>query len=123
MNKVKVVGRYKDDNGNIIGKYYSNPMINTMVYDVDFSDGSIREYRSNVIANNIYSQVDSEGFLLSIFSGILDFAKDKTAVHNCNQCIITKSGQRRILKSTVGWNLLITWKDVSEQWIPLLVMK
>ena len=26
-------------------------------------------------------------------------------------------------KSTVGWNLLIAWRDGSEQWIPLSVMK
>ena len=72
MKKVKVVGQSKDDNGNIIGKYGSNPMINTMVYDVKFPDGSIREYGKNVIAYNMYYQVDSEMFLHPIFFGILD---------------------------------------------------
>ena len=80
MKKVKVVGRSKDDDGNIIGKYYRNPILNTMVYDVDFPDGSIRKYGENVISNNMYSQVDSEGFLHSILSGILDFAKYTTSV-------------------------------------------
>ena len=55
MEKVKLVGPFKDDDGNIIGKYDSNPMLNTMVYDVEFSDGYIREHRANVIANNMYS--------------------------------------------------------------------
>ena len=62
MNKVKVVGWSKDDNGNIIGKYDSNPMLNTMVYDVYFPDISIRKYGTNVISDNMYSQVDSEVF-------------------------------------------------------------
>ena len=62
MKKVKVVGWSKDDDGNIIGKYYSNTMLNTMVYDVKFPDGSIRKYGVNVIENNMYSQVDSENF-------------------------------------------------------------
>ena len=62
MKKAKVVGRSKDDNGNIIGKYDRNPLLNTMVYDVKIPDGSIREYRENIIADNIFSQVYSEGF-------------------------------------------------------------
>ncbi len=34
-----------------------------------------------------------------------------------------KSGQRQIRQTTQGWNLLILWKDGSEQWIPLGIMK
>ena len=123
MNKVKLVGLSKDDDGNIIGKYDSNPMLNIMVYGVDSPDGSIREYVTNVIADNVYSQVDSGYFSHSILSEILDFSKDTTTVQKGDQYIITKSGQRRMQKSTVGWNLLISWKYGSEQWIPLLVMK
>ena len=48
MKKVKVVGQSKEDNGNIIGTYDSNPMLNTMVYDAKFPDGTIRKYRANV---------------------------------------------------------------------------
>ena len=110
MKKVKVVGRSKDDDGNIIGKYDSNPMMNTMVYYVKFLDGSIHEYGANVIAENMYSQVDSEGFSHSILYGILDFAKDTTAVQKGYQYITTKSVQGCMRKSTVGWNLLIAWK-------------
>ena len=40
-NKVKVLGWSKDDDGNIIGKYDSNPMLNIMVYDVKIPNGSI----------------------------------------------------------------------------------
>ena len=60
---MKVVGWSKDDNRNIIGKYDSNPMINTMVNDVEFPDDTIRKYRTILIAENMYSLVESEGFL------------------------------------------------------------
>ena len=123
MKKVKVVGWSKDGDGNIIGKYEINPMLNTMVYDVDFPDGSISKYRANLRENNMYPQVDSRGFLHSILFGILDFAKYTTIVQKGNQYIITKSGQRRMRISTVGWKLLIAWKDGIKQWIPLSVMK
>ena len=106
-----------------IGKYDSNPVLNTIVYDAEFPDGSIREYRANVIAYNMYSQVDSEGFLHSILSGILYFAKDITDVQNGDRYIITKSAQCRMKKSTIGCNLLIAWKYGIEQWIPLSVIK
>ena len=92
MKKVKVVGQSKENNGNIIGKYDNNPMLNTMLYDVKFPDGTIRKYGANIIADKMYSQVDSEDFLHSILSGILDFAKDTTDAHKGDQYIITKSG-------------------------------
>ena len=35
----------------------------------------------------------------------------------------TKSGQRHHRKNTEGWKLLVIFKDESEQWIPLKVLK
>ena len=98
MKKVKLVGRFKDNNGNIIGKNYSNPMLNTIVYCVKFPDGTIYEYRANVIADKMYSQGDSEDFSHYILSGILDFSKDITAVQKGDRYIITKYGQFRMQK-------------------------
>ena len=107
MKKVKVFGWSKDADRNIIGKYNSKPMLNTMLYYVDFPNGAIRKYGSNIISDNIYSQVDSEGFLHSILFGTFDFFQDNTVVQKGDQYIITKSGQFSMQKSTVGWNLLI----------------
>ena len=44
MRKVKVFSQSKDDNGHIIGKYDINPVLNTMIYDFEFSDGFIHKY-------------------------------------------------------------------------------
>jgi hypothetical protein len=38
-----------------------NPMIDESVYEVTFSDGTTEELAANVIAENMYSNVDSEG--------------------------------------------------------------
>ena len=102
MKRVKLVRLSKDEDGNIIGKYDNNPMLNTMVYDVELPDGNICEYRANLIAELMYYQVYSEGVSHSILSGILNFSKDSTAIQKVDQCIITKSGQHRMWKSTVG---------------------
>ena len=35
----------------------------------------------------------------------------------------TRSGNRRIIKTTVGRKLIVHWKDVTQQWVPLKLLK
>ena len=124
LQNAKVIGRSKDENGQIIGTYHENPMLNTVVYDVEFPDGEIKEYGANIIAENMYAQVDSDGHRHQLVDGIIDFKKDPDkAVSMADKYIVTKSGQRRMRKSTTGWKLLVQFKNSSEEWIPLSVMK
>ena len=123
MRLAKVKGRSKDGDGETIGIYDNNPILNTMVYDVEFPDGEAREYSANTIAENIYAQVDTEGHSYNILDGIVDYKKLDNAISKEDKYIVTKSGQRRLRKSTIGWKLLVAWKDGSEQWIPLSAMK
>eukprot|EP00957_Ditylum_brightwellii_P152643 11618678-Ditylum_brightwellii.AAC.1 len=37
--------------------------------------------------------------------------------------VIDKHGTRKMRKTTVGWSLLVKWKDNSEPWISLKDMK
>ena len=37
-------------------------MLNSLVYDVEFPDGAVKNYAANVIAENVLSQVESSGF-------------------------------------------------------------
>jgi hypothetical protein len=36
-------------------------MLDIRIYDVMFPDGVVQQYAANIIAENIYSQVDSDG--------------------------------------------------------------
>jgi len=56
-----VVGRKRDADGNLVGTSRSNPFEDTAVYEVQFGDGSVQEYAANIIAANLYDQVDDEG--------------------------------------------------------------
>ena len=124
MKAARVIGRSKNRDGNVIGSYNDNPLINTMVYDVEFPDGAIREYAANVIADNMYAQVDADGFSHAILSDILAFDKDEAvAVQMKDKYVYTKSGQKRLRTSTRGWKLLVSWKNGTEEWIPLSTMK
>ena len=62
------------------GKPHKNPMFDTRAYLVGFSDGSVSEYTANIIAENIYSQVDQEGRSFAILSKICGHKHDRTAI-------------------------------------------
>ena len=61
MNSAKVVSWVKDKDGKVRGKYNNNPILYTRVYDVMFPDGAVCQYAEKIIADNMYSQVDSNG--------------------------------------------------------------
>ena len=57
----KIIRQSIDINGNIIGYLYKTPSLNSLVYDVEFSDGAVKQYAENVIAENLLSRVNSNG--------------------------------------------------------------
>ena len=121
MQLAKVLRRSTDDTGKNIGHFDDNPYLNTLVYDVQFPDGSVKEYAANIIAENLYSQVDENGHSYTLLDNILDHKKTEQA--NDSRYVTTRSGRRRLRKSTAGWKLLVSWKDGSQQWVPLSIMK
>ena len=124
MEYAKVIGRTHDDNGNVIGTYDDNPILNSMTYDVEFKNGEIREFSANVIAENMFAQVDANGHSHNMLDAIIDYDKDESlAVPMNEKFIVTKSGTRRRRQSTVGWKLLVLWKNGKEEWMPLSILK
>ena len=85
MKHSKVIGCYKDNDGNVVGSHDENLVLNTMVYDVEFPDGAVRKYTANIITENMFYQVDSNGLASSILDGIIEYAKADDAVSMNNQ--------------------------------------
>ena len=106
-----------------MGCYHKNPILNTLVYDVDFPDGEVKEYSANVIPENLLSQVDDEGFLMTLFDSILEYTKDDSAIEKKDLYFKTRSGKKRMKKTTCGWKFLGLWKNGSETWVLLKDMK
>ena len=90
-----------------------------MVCDVEFHDGAIKEYAANIIAENMYAQVDPDGIL----DNTIDFKKDGKALSKDDLYVTTKSGRRCIRETTSSRNVLIQYKDNSEIWMPLKRLK
>ena len=65
-----VLRRAMSPDGKIPGRYDNNPILNSLVYEVEFTDGSVREYSANLNAENMIAQCDEEGFLLSLMDCI-----------------------------------------------------
>ena len=115
--------RKLDNNGNPIGVRHQSPMLDTRLYEVELSDGTIAEYYANVIAENMLSQVDSEGRQHLLMEEITDHKKSDAAIAKDDGWIETSGNQRRRKKTTKGWKLYVKWKDQSHDWIPLKDLK
>ena len=102
----KVTKRVLGPDGKVAGKYDDNPYLNSIIYEVELADGRIKEYGANIIAENMLTQVDSDGFSLSLMEGIIDYKRDDSiAIPKTDKYITTSRGQRRLRKTTVGWKL------------------
>ena len=119
----KVVRRSLDSQGRSIGTYDDNPIMNTAVYDIEFPDGTTKEYGANLIAENILAQCDMDGQHSQLLDCILDHKTDGTEVTLDNRHVTTKRGNRQLRKTTVGWSFKIRWKDGSTNWVPLKLLK
>jgi len=77
---VTVLGQSTGSDGDPIGEYDDNPILNTRVYDVLFPDGIVHQYLANIIAQNIYEPSDEDGFRYQLLDEIIDHKKTKDAV-------------------------------------------
>ena len=55
------IGRYHDQDGTPACHRSANPLLNTKTDKIEFQDGFIQEYLANTIAENMYSQIETEG--------------------------------------------------------------
>ena len=119
----KVIRRSVDSEGLVVGQFNDNPILNSLVYDVEFPDGLVKQYAANVIAENVLSQVDSSGFHTQALDRISLHEKLGNAVSHKDAYITTKRGVRKLRQTTIGWRFLCEWKDGSSSWVPLKSLK
>ena len=74
----KVTKRLKDKDGNPIGTANNNPILDTRIYDIEFQDGHTEAISANIIAENLFSQIDEEGRRYAILDQIVDVRTDGT---------------------------------------------
>jgi hypothetical protein len=86
----------------------------------EFPEGELKEYAANILLGNMLSQVDHEGHNMMLMRDIIYYKRDEAmAVTMKDKYLTTRSGQRRLRKTTQGWKLLVYWKDGTESWVSL----
>ena len=123
MVKAKIIRHFAYEDGNIIGNTNVQPELNTMMYEVEFPDGEVRPHAANMIAENIWSQVDTEGQRYVTFESIIDHYVDSTIAVSKDNMYIRVNVCQQMQKSTAGVKLLVLCKDGSKQWFPLKDLK
>ena len=126
----KVIGLCLDKNGKMIGDPNSNPFMNTVLYEVQFEDGTSKAYGANILADNMWRSVNDEGYQEDTLHSIIDVQFEENAVKK--GFFYDRNGKRRMMKTTRGVNLLVainSGKDpkggdrITKEWIPLKEMK
>ena len=76
----KVVKWMKDNEGNPIVMANKNPMLDTRVYEIEFQYGFRQPVANNLIAQNLFAQVNQEGRWRKLIDMIIDVRKNDKAV-------------------------------------------
>ena len=106
----------------LIGKKHNNPLLDTRVYKVKFHDGGVGEFSTNIIAENLYSNIDEEGHPYAILSGIINHRKTPEAI-TLNNAFVELNGRKHKKITTKGWEIQVQWEDGSTSWIPMKDLK
>ena len=123
MQRARVIRRHKDEDGFPIGKRNDNPILDSRLYDIEFPDGSTDTVTTNLIAENLYSQVDDEGYHHQILKEITGCKFTDEATKKEDGYITTASGQTRPVITTKGCLMEATFTDGSAGWVPLKDLK
>ena len=106
-----VLGQATAVEGDPIGEYDPNPMLNTRVYKVMFPDGEVQQYSANVIAQSIYDSADEDGYRHQLLDEIIGHRRSKEAVDKSNEYVISNNEQKKRRVTTKGWEIEVQWED------------
>ena len=106
----------------LVGKENSEPLLDTRIYEVEFTDGGIHEYSTNTIIESIHSGLQDFSHSDSVFESIIDHRKDIEAVTK-EDAFVEVNGRKRRVVTTKGWQLKLQWKNGSVSWMHLKDMK
>ena len=103
--------RVRDNEGNAVGVSTENILTNTSLYEVEFPDGHVEELQYNIIAENMMSQVESEGHHWQLLLEISDHRSNHLAIPKRDGFIRSHNGNLHPKKTTIGWDIEVEWKD------------
>ncbi|GAX26404.1 hypothetical protein FisN_UnNu099, partial [Fistulifera solaris] len=122
MSYGTVKGRKHDQDGNPIGRYHPNPLLDTALYEIEFDTGEVEAYHANQIAEAIYAEVDDHGRASYVLKEIVDYKKESYAVPH-EEAFVIHNNRKYPKRTTKGWKLCCLWNDGTTTWEKLKDLK
>ena len=64
------------------------------------------------------TQVEADVFYLTMLDAVIDYWKDEAfSIPKADIHVVTRRGQKKLRKTTIGWSVLVQWADSYEVWI------
>ena len=123
QKSARVVGVIRNNEGQTIGKFNHNPILNTNVYNVMFPDRAVNKYEGKTITENKYSQVDENCHRYQLMDHINNHKLDGRALPKSEVFTVSRNGNRPRKQTTKGWYLEVHCKDGKYSWVALQDMK
>jgi hypothetical protein len=89
----RVTKRLKDKDRLPIGKA-NNPILDTIMYEVEYPNGHKASLSANAIADNMFAQVDDKGNRHVLFEEIIDHQTDGTEGKQQGALLTTRNGNK-----------------------------
>ena len=119
----KVKSRKRSADGTeLIGKENHNPLLDTRIYNVEFPDGGVAEYSTNVIIESLMENTNEHGETMGMIAGIVDHRKNNDAIP-LTESVTDIAGKSHRVITTKGWEFCVEWTDGTQSWIPLKDVK
>jgi hypothetical protein len=86
----------------LVGTFNDNPLLNTLLYDCEFNDGTTWAYSANTIASNIFMESDADGYSSSLLYEKVDHKSSGEATKMADKYHLTKIGTKQMHQITQG---------------------
>ena len=103
----RVTKRSQGLDSEAVGSAHANPLFDTREWYIEFTDGSVDKYTANVIAENMFAQMDDEVNQYLLMNKITDHRKDNTAIPIYDGTTRGHNENESLNITTCGWELLV----------------
>ena len=102
----------------------TNPILDTCIYNMELLDGWVQEYSVNYILENIYEQVNENGWDMGFLKEIMyPGSNTEVAILQGEYDMVEFNGIKKLVITMKGWDFQFRWKDQSTDWIHLKLVK
>ena len=111
MREATIRSRKRTHDGNLVGSANDNPVLDSRVYEVEFGDGNYREYSANVLLENLYQQIDDDGYSHHLVKSIIDHSVNRDIAIDKENSTYDYKGTKKRRITTKGWKLKVEWQN------------